>query len=149
MARPRRGKQAQNELQRTSLENDSSRGMSFSGKYEERRYISELPDPDDLAKLEALNEGTVAIILRQYEAQAEHRRTMEAKVVGGNVQQQNRGPIYGMVLVLAAIGCGTYLIATGRDAGGLATIITALAAPVAVFVGGRVMQFVERRDKRN
>ena len=122
--------------------------MSFSGKYEERRYISELPDPDDLAKIESLREGAVDLILKQYQAQAEHRREIEKRVVEGNIRQQNRGPLYGMILVLTALGCGTYLIATGRDAGGLATIITALAAPVAVFIGGRVMQYVERRDKR-
>lgn len=127
---------------------NASRGVSFSGKYEERRYLSELPDPDDLAKIESLREGAVDLILGQYQAQAEHRREMEKRVVEGNIRQQDRGPLYGMILVLTALGCGTYLIATGRDAGGLATIITALAAPVAVFIGGRVMQYVERRGKR-
>ena len=72
---------------------------------------------------------------------------MERKVIEGNVRQQNRGPIYGMILVVGALGCGTYLIATGRDGGGLATIITALASPVAVFIGGRIMQYVERKGK--
>lgn len=144
----RRGKQGQNALQKTSPEANSPQGMSFSGSYEERRYISELPDPEDLAKIEGLREGAVDLILEQYKEQAEHRRAMEKKVVEGNVRQQNRGPLYGMLLVLVALACGTYLIATGRDAGGLATIITALAAPVAVFVGGRIMQYVERRDKR-
>ena len=121
--------------------------MSFSGKYEERRYVSELPDPNDLAKLENLHPGTVELILEQYQEQARHRRDMERKVIEGNVRQQNRGPIYGMILVVGALGCGTYLIATGRDGGGLATIITALASPVAVFIGGRIMQYVERKGK--
>ena len=78
--------------------------MSFSGKYEERRYISELPDPEDLAKIESLRAGAVDIILKQYQAQAEHRREMEKRVVEGNIRQQNLGPVYGMILVLAALG---------------------------------------------
>ena len=128
-------------------ETSTAQGMSFSGKYEERRYVSELPDPNDLAKLENLHPGTVELILEQYQEQARHRRDMERKVIEGNVRQQNRGPIYGMILVVGALGCGTYLIATGRDGGGLATIITALASPVAVFIGGRIMQYVERKGK--
>ena len=112
------GKARENQLTQRSPESDSSRGMSFSGKYEERRYISELPDPEDLAKLENLHEGAVELILQQYKEQAEHRRDMERKVVEGNIRQQNRGPVYGMILVVGALGCGTYLIATGRDSGG-------------------------------
>ena len=128
-------------------ETSTAQGMSFSGKYEERRYVSELPDPNDLAKLENLHPGTVELILEQYQEQARHRRDMERKVIEGNVRQQNRGPIYGMILVVGALGCGTYLIATGRDGGGLATIITALASPVAVFIAGRIMQYGERKGK--
>ena len=85
-------------------ETSTSQGMSFSGKYEERRYVSELPDPDDLAKLENLHPGTVELILEQYQEQARHRREMERKVIEGNVRQQNRGPVYGVIWLSALWG---------------------------------------------
>ena len=72
---------------------------------------------------------------------------IETKVVNSNVRQQNWAPIYGLIIVLAALGAGVFLIMRGYDSGGLAAIITALSAPVAVFVTGQVRQFVERRDK--
>lgn len=52
MAKQSRQRQKPNRLPEEPLEMNASRGVSFSGKYEERRYLSELPDPDDLAKIE-------------------------------------------------------------------------------------------------
>ena len=107
----------------------------------------DLPDPDDVAKFEDLFPGATKVIFDQYQKQGDHRRSIERKVVDGNVTQQKWAPIYGSIIVLAALGAGVFLITEGYDVSGLAAIITALAAPVAVFLGGRVMQYVERREK--
>ena len=147
MAKRGKGRQKQQQLDNRSRDN-TSRELSLTGTYSEKRYVMDLPDPEDVAKFEQLYEGATEIIFEQYQKQGNHRRQMEAKVIEGNVAQQKWAPIIGLVIVLVAIGAGVFLTLRGFDASGLAAIITALAAPVAVFLGGRIMQYFERKEKR-
>ncbi len=65
----------------------TSGGTSIHGTFEERRYISQLPNPNDVAKLELLHPGTARIVVTQFEKQSNHRMAMEDKVITGNVRQ--------------------------------------------------------------
>ncbi len=55
------------------------------------------------------------------------------------------GQVFGFIIGMTAVGGGVYLLAVGRDTGGLVTIITGLTALVAVFIGGKLLQQKEQR----
>ena len=82
------------------------------------------------------------------ESQAKHRQALEDRVTRANVRNQLLGSIFGFVLGFAAIGGGIYLIAIGKDATGLASIITALVSLAGVFIFGRRAQERERQAKQ-
>lgn len=144
----KRGKARSKQQELDNRPRDNSRGFSVTGSYLEKRYVMDLPDPDDVAKFEQLFPGATEIIFEQYKKQGDHRRTMEERVINGNITQQKQAPIYGLLIVLIAIGAGVFLTVQGFDSSGLAAIIGALAAPVAVFLGGRILQYIERREKK-
>jgi uncharacterized membrane protein len=81
------------------------------------------------------------------ERQSAHRESLEAKVVEGNIASQERGSIFAFIICLVALIGGFMLIATGKSASGLATIITSLAALASVFVYGKYQQRKERQAK--
>jgi uncharacterized membrane protein len=71
----------------------------------------------------------------------------EAPVVAENVRSQKRGPIFAFMICLVALISGFTLIATGKSAYGLASIISSLAALAGVFVHGKYQQRKERQEK--
>lgn len=81
------------------------------------------------------------------ERQSEHREKLEARVVNGNVASQTRGAWFAFILCLAALGGGVYLIAIGKSASGLATIIGSLGTIGGVFVYAKREQKDERIQK--
>lgn len=125
----------------------ATRGAGFYGEITRRQYISQLHDPDDVAKFEALFTGATEILFDEFQEQSKHRREIERLVVEGNVRQQNRGPIYGLIIVVLAIVVGALLTILGYDTVGIATLIGALAAPVIVFITGKTTQQSERQNK--
>ena len=74
------------------------------------------------------------------ESQLKHRQTLETKVVDSNCKAQERGPIYGLSVCLAAIGGGVYLIHAGHEPSGLAAILAPLAGIAGVFIYGKIAQ---------
>ncbi len=81
------------------------------------------------------------------ERQGAHRESLEARVVAGNVASQARGSIFAFIICLVALVGGFTLIAVGKSADGLASIISSLAALAGVFVYGKYQQRKERLDK--
>lgn len=51
------------------------------------------------------------------------------------------GQVFAFVIALVAIGGGIYLLANNNKAGGLASIISALAALVAVFITNKLVDY--------
>lgn len=83
------------------------------------------------------------------EKQSAHRENIEARVIDGGVASQTRGSYFAFILSLVAIVGGFLLIEQGKDAEGLAAIITSLAALVGVFVYSKHQQKLERIEKSN
>jgi uncharacterized membrane protein len=81
------------------------------------------------------------------ERQSAHREALESMVVAGNVASQKQGSIFAFIICLVAVIGGFALIATGKDAYGLASIITSLAALAGVFVYAKRQQRKEREQK--
>ncbi len=87
-------------------------------------------------------------ILALAENQAKHRQGLEGAVVHGNIRSETRGQVFAFILGLLTIGGGFWLIANGKDAYGIAAIITAFATLAGVFIYGRRQQARERERKR-
>lgn len=81
------------------------------------------------------------------ESQASHRQDLERSVVLSNCHAQKMGPIYGFIVCMTAIVCGTYLIHSGKSGEGLAAIVTALASLSVVFIYGRKKQEKDLKEK--
>jgi hypothetical protein len=75
------------------------------------------------------------------EKQGAHREALEARVINGNVANQTRGSYFAFILSLVAIIGGFVLIEQGKDAEGLAAIITSVAGL------GRLFLFKARAEK--
>jgi uncharacterized membrane protein len=116
----------------------TSQSVSFSGP---------LPHPAILEKYNEIIPGGAERILAMAEHQSAHREHLERTVVEGNVKSQARGTLYGFIICLVSIVGGFALLFEGKNAQGLAAIISSLAALAGVFVYGRYKQAKERTDK--
>jgi uncharacterized membrane protein len=112
-------------------------------------FSGPVPPPSLLAKYnEAIPDGAERI-LAMAERQSKHREILEAQVVAGNLESQRWGSRYAFVLALTAIVGGIFLIYSGRDASGLATLISALVGLATVFFYSQNKQSKERAEKSN
>jgi Na+(H+)/acetate symporter ActP len=87
-------------------------------------------------------------ILVQFEAQADHRQHMEDRALRSNISHASRGQILTAILVACLIGSGTFLLHEGRDAGGLAAILSAAAGPLIAYIAGKTAKGHDLETKR-
>jgi uncharacterized membrane protein len=100
------------------------------------RFSGPLPSPDVLQGYERALPGAADRIIKMAERQNVHRIAMERRMVGSDATVRARGQLFGLIIVLAAIGAGTDLILHDKAAGGLVTIIVAIGGIVSAFVLG-------------
>jgi len=131
------------QLARQNLQQAGTFQITASGVH----YAGPLPHPDILVKYNEAHPGAADRIIAMAEKQAAHRQELEKTVVTANCHNSKRGPIYGFIICMTAIGGGVYLIQLGKGAAGLASIITALASLAVVFVYGRTKQKQELEQK--
>jgi uncharacterized membrane protein len=122
----------------TAIATPTQQSVSFSGP---------LPHPALLAKYNEVIPNGAERIMAMAERQSAHREALEAQVVAGNLASQKRGSIFAFIICMVALLGGFALIATGRNAGGLAAIISSLAVLAGVFVYGKYEQRKEREEK--
>lgn len=111
-------------------------------------FSGPIPPPEMLERYEKLVPGAANRILTMAEAQSSHRRDLEGRVIRGNVRSQTMGQVLAFILCSELFGGSIYLLANGREIGGLTTLVTAVAGFVGVFVYGRRQQAKEREAKR-
>ncbi len=111
------------------------------------QFIGPIPPPEILSKYNDALPNAAERIVAMAESQMKHRQALEYMVLSSNCKVQQRGPIYGFIISMFAIGGGIYLIHTGKDISGLATIITSLAALVGTFVYGKITQQKQLREQ--
>jgi uncharacterized membrane protein len=112
----------------------------------QQSFSGPLPPPAALERYNDIVPGAANRIIVMAEGQHAHRQALELRVVSANIAAQKLGVVLGFIVAMTAILGGIYLVATGKQASGLAAIIAALAALVGTFVYGRQSQ---RKDLDN
>jgi uncharacterized membrane protein len=105
-----------------------------------QRFTGPLPPPEILRKYDELLPGSAERIIAMAERQGAHRQRLESEVVTSNCRNERLGMIFGFVICVTAISAGIYAVKMGKEGFGIAAIISALAAPMAVFIYGKSRQ---------
>jgi uncharacterized membrane protein len=97
-------------------------------------YSGPIPLPRVAEGWEDVLPGAADRILSMAEREQGHRHEMSNRALG----LFGRGQLFGFVMAMTALLAGTVLIAMDKEAVGLATILSALAVLVGVFIYGRM-----------
>lgn len=103
----------------------------------ESSHSGPLPDGDTLIKYDSVIPNGADRIMKMAERQQEHRMDIESKVIAGQVKQSKLGQIFGLIIGIVGIGCGTFLAYSGaKTVGGIIAGGTVISL-VSVFVIGK------------
>ena len=103
----------------------------------EIKFQGPLPHPELFDQYEHAHPGAGQWILDQATVQGDHRRGLESWVVRGGIVAEFFGIGAALLVSLAAIGAGTWLIMNDKEGWGLAAIIADLVALVWVYRTGQ------------
>lgn len=106
-----------------------------------------LPDPGELAAYEQLIPGMAERLLHEFEAQSQHRRGLEAQVVGSNVAAQKRGQHNALLLGLSGQVVAGVTAVAGHPTPAIAISLGDIALFAIVFIFARLSQKDERMKK--
>lgn len=116
--------------------NDILRSLSIT-MIRESSHSGPLPDGDTLIKYDSVIPNGADRIMKMAERQQEHRMDIESKVIAGQVKQSKLGQIFGLIIGIVGIGCGTFLAYSGaKTVGGIIAGGTVISL-VSVFVIGK------------
>ena len=127
-------------------ENQENRSITAT-KFQAEFFSGPIPPPSYLARYNEVVPQGADRILAMAERQSKHRELLEAQVVAGNLSSQRRGSVFAFIISFVTILGGMYLIYSGKDASGLATVITSLAGLGGVFIYSKREQAKERVEK--
>jgi uncharacterized membrane protein len=111
-------------------------------------YSGPLPHPEILEHYDRIVPGGAERIFAQFESQSLHRQRIEYRVIRSNSFVQIFGAISALILGLAAIGGGLFLVYKGKSIEGFGAFFTGLASLVGVYIYGKVSQSSERKSKQ-
>tara|TARA_A100000171_G_C2136961_1_gene151066 strand:- start:1011 stop:1271 length:261 start_codon:yes stop_codon:yes gene_type:complete len=78
--------------------------------------------------------------MQMAENQQRHRHGLESKVIPSQIQQSRNGQVFGFLLGLVGLGCGTFLAYSGQPYVGGIIAGTTVVSLVSVFVLGKRLQ---------
>jgi len=110
-------------------------------------YAGPLPHPDTLAKFEQILPGSADRILKQAEAQTEHRIELEKKVVSADIIKSYMGLIFGFLIGMVGILGGIYLATLGFDVYGPILSGGSFVTLVVAFIYGTKSRRQEREQR--
>jgi uncharacterized membrane protein len=110
-------------------------------------FTGPIPPPSMLSQYNDIIPMGAERIMAMAEKQHDHRIGLEKYVVHSNSLNQRLGVILGFVLAVSVAGGGFWLVYSGRDATGIAAVITSIAGPSSIFIWGRTQQKKERAEK--
>lgn len=95
-----------------------------------------IPPPSMLAAYNNVVENAGERILAMAEQQQTHRHELEATVIKGDTRRANHGLYIGGAIIIAALICGTYLVANDKDAQGMFLGMSGLVTALGAFFWG-------------
>lgn len=105
-----------------------------------------MPDAESLIQYNSVIPDGADRIMKMAEKQQDHRISLETKLVGSQSFQSMLGQIFGLVIGIFGISCGTYLAMTGNTTvGGIIAGGTVISL-VSVFVIGKTSQRKKSKD---
>jgi uncharacterized membrane protein len=116
-------------------------------KAEMHAFAGPLPPPEVLERYNQVLPGAAERIIVMAESQHDHRQHLESTVISEGVKAQRLGTILGFVVAMTTILGGIFLMYTGKESTGLASVITALAGLVGVFIYGKHEEQKDRKKK--
>ena len=99
-------------------------------------FAGPLPPPEVFRQYDQILPGAAERILQMAERQANHRQSLEAKLVDAECRDGLLGLIFGLVIGLATILGGFYCIVQGFQLSGTALGLSGLTGLVGTFIYG-------------
>lgn len=104
------------------------------------RFSGPIPDPETLRAYNEIIPNGAERIFVEFEKQGNHRRALERKAVGGQVNQSYIGQAMAFIIALAFMGAAIYLTKEGFEFAGAVIGVADLAGLVTVFIKGKYYQ---------
>jgi len=111
-------------------------------------FSGPLPPPEKLEHYDRIVPGLAERIVGLTERQSAHRQQLERENLHENIRAARTGQWMAYSLGLLALVGGFVLLALGRDAPGIVSIVSAVGGLASVFFLGRRAQRKEREEKR-
>lgn len=105
-----------------------------------RIHSGPLPAPETLADYNNVLPNAAERIFVEFESQGKHRRGLEKKAIGGQVNQSYIGQVFAFIIALAFLGCSVWVIREGYEFAGSVLGVADLTALVTVFIRGKYYQ---------
>jgi len=97
-------------------------------------FSGPLPPPEILRGYESILPGLADRVVKMAENQSTHRQRLESRVIWFDGIRSSLGLVFGLMIALAGIAAGMYLILNGNSTTGLASLIIPLGVIVGAFV---------------
>lgn len=102
-----------------------------------KHHSGPLPDAETLTQYDSVIPNGADRIMTMAEKQQDHRIDLEKLAVSSQLSQSRTGQIFGFIISLVIIACGTYLAMNGHEKTGMVLIGTTLVALAGIFVLGK------------
>ncbi len=113
---------------------------------QERSHSGPLPDAETLIQYNSVIPNGADRIMKMAEKQQDHRMSMESKVIESQNKQSGLGQLFGLIIGLVGIGCGTFLAYSGETTVGGIIAGGTVVSLVSVFVIGKKRQSSKSED---
>lgn len=123
--------ETEEKLDKTSEEDKKSQLISVR---REVLYSAPLPEASQFERYEKVLLGAADRIIKMAERQSQHRQCLEKWSVIGNQFLSFVGLIFGLIVALAGIGGGIYLLYHNKTIEGLGALVLVLAGLVTSFI---------------
>lgn len=107
---------------------------------QQKSHSGPLPDADTLIKYNTVIPNGADRIMKMAENQQNHRMALESSVIKSQNNQSKLGQIFGLIIGLVGIGCGTFLAYNGEPTVGGIIAGGTVVSLVSVFVIGKTLQ---------
>ena len=111
------------------------------------QFAGPLPPPSLLAEYDSIVNDGAERIFKSFEEQSAHRRSLESKVVDGNIMESRLGQIFAFLIAII-FGCfSLYLAIIDKEVVACVLGGTTIVGLVTAFVTGKIMQNKDLRSK--